>query len=67
MKVTKMEGAVVDPDKSKILKDMFPDKRISVGPYIGIGMGGLYNLGGEIIFGPVLNVGLGIQYSIFKF
>ena len=67
MKITKMEGAVVDPDKSQILKDMFPNKRISVGPYIGIGMGGLYNLGGEMIFGPVLNVGIGIQYSIFKF
>ena len=67
MKITKIEGAVVDPKKSDLLKDMFPDKRISVGPYIGIGLGAMYHSGGKTAFGPVLNFGFGLQYSLFKF
>lgn len=67
MKVTKIEGAVVDPKKSDLLKAMFPDKRISVGPYVGLGLGAMYHAGGKAVFGPVLNFGLGVQYSLFKF
>jgi hypothetical protein len=67
MKITKIEGAVVDPKKSDLLKDMFPDKRISVGPYVGLGLGAMYHSGGKPVFGPVLNFGLGVQYSLFKF
>ena len=66
MKVTKIEGAVVDPKKSDVLKSMFPNKRFSAGPYLGLGIGG-YDLNGKIIIAPILNVGLGIQYSLFKF
>lgn len=67
MKITEIEGAVIDPHKSKVLKNMFPNKKWSVGPYMGIGVGAGYGLNGKPIAGPVLNLGLGIQYSWFKF
>ena len=67
MKITKLEGAVVDPQKSDVLKKMFPDKKISVGPYIGVGAGTGYTLNGNTATGVFLNFGLGIQYSLFKF
>lgn len=67
MKITEIEGAVIDPYKSDVLKTMFPNKKWSVGPYVGIGMGAGYGLNGKPIAGPVFNVGLGIQYSWFKF
>jgi hypothetical protein len=67
MKITDIEGAVIDPHKSDVLKSMFPNKKWSVGPYVGIGMGAGYGFNGKPIAGPVFNIGLGIQYSWFKF
>jgi hypothetical protein len=67
MVITEIEGAVIDPHKSEVLKKMFPDKKFSVGPYVGIGFGAGYGINGQPIMGPVFNLGLGIQYSIFKF
>jgi hypothetical protein len=67
MVITEIEGAVIDPHKSEILKKMFSDKKFSVGPYVGIGFGAGYGINGQPIMGPVFNLGLGIQYSIFKF
>jgi len=67
MKITDIEGAVIDPYKSDVLKTMFPNKKWSVGPYVGIGVGAGYGLNGKPIAGPVFNIGLGVQYSWFKF
>ena len=67
MKITEIDGAFIDPYKSDVLKNIFPNKKWSVGPYIGVGMGAGYGLNGNAIVGPVLNIGLGIQYSWFKF
>jgi hypothetical protein len=67
MQITDMEGAVIDPHKSPVLKKMFPPKNWSVGPQIGLGLGGGVNFTGQPIFGPVIMVGFGIQYSIIKF
>lgn len=67
MKITEIEGAVIDPYKSDVLKTMFPNKKFSVGPYVGVGIGAGYGLNGKPIAGPVFNIGIGIQYSIIKF
>lgn len=67
MVITQIEGAVIDPHKSEILKKMFPDKKFSFGPYVGVGFGAGYGINGQPIMGPVFNIGLGVQYSIFKF
>jgi hypothetical protein len=65
MKVTSIEGAVIDPQKSDVLKSMFPDKKWSVGPYLGVGIGA--KVLGTPSFGPVINIGVGVQYSWWKF
>jgi len=67
MTVTQIEGAVIDPYKSEVLKKMFPNKKFSVGPYVGVGIGAGVGLNGSPIFGPVFNIGVGLQYSIIKF
>ena len=67
MKITKIEGAVIDPYKSDVLKKMFPNKKFSLGPYVGVGIGAGYGLNGTPIAGPVFNVGVGLQYSLIKF
>jgi len=65
MKITNIEGAIVDPHKSDVLKNMFPEKKWSVGPYLGVGLGA--KVLGEPAFGPVINIGIGVQYSWWKF
>jgi hypothetical protein len=67
MTVTQIEGAVIDPYKSDVLKKMFPNKKFSLGPYVGVGVGAGIGLNGKPIFGPVFNIGVGLQYSIIKF
>ena len=66
MKVTKIEGAIVDPQKSDVLKKMFPNKRFTIGPYFGVGIGA-YKFEDKILVAPTINAGFGIQYSLFKF
>jgi hypothetical protein len=67
MTITSMEGAIIDPQKSDVLKSMFPSKKWSVGPYVGVGIGAGKGLGGNAFFGPVMSVGLSLQYSLIKF
>lgn len=67
MQITGIEGAVIDPHKSPVLKKMFPEKNWSVGPQIGLGLGAGASFTGQPVFGPVIMVGFGIQYSIIKF
>jgi hypothetical protein len=45
------EGAVIDPHKSDVLKSMFLNKKWSVGPYVGIGMGAGYGFNGKKFLG----------------
>ena len=67
MKITEIEGAIIDPHKSDVLKSMFPDKKFSFGPYVGVGIGSGYGLNGSPITGAMFNVGFSLQYSLFKF
>lgn len=67
MTITSMEGAIIDPHKSKVLKKMFPQKNWSVGPFVGIGIGAGSSFTRMPIAGPVFCVGVSLQYSWFKF
>jgi hypothetical protein len=67
MTITSMEGAIIDPHKSEVLKKMFPQKKWSIGPFAGVGIGAGVNFIGKPIAGPVFVLGIGVQYSIIKF
>lgn len=67
MTITGIEGAVIDPQKSSVLKKMFPPKNWTIGPQVGIGLGGSYSFTGQPTFGPVIMIGFGVQYSLIKF
>jgi hypothetical protein len=67
MKVTEIEGAIIDPKKSDLLKKMFPQKKWGIGPQIGLGIGGGYNINGKPAFGPMFYFGVGINYSLIRF
>jgi hypothetical protein len=67
MQITSIEGAVIDPHKSEVLKKMFPTKKWSVGPYAGLGIGSGSSFTGTPFFGPVFSLGVAVQYSWFKF
>lgn len=67
MVITDIEGAIIDPHKSEVLKKMFPQKKWSVGPYAGIGIGAGNAFNGIPIIGPMFSLGIALQYSLFKF
>ena len=67
MTITNIEGAIIDPDESEVLKKMFPSKKWSIGPYAGIGMGAGLGFDGKPIAGPIFNIGIGLQWAWFKF
>jgi hypothetical protein len=67
MTITSMEGAIIDPHKSEVLKKMFPQKKWSVGPFAGVGIGAGSSFTGKPIAGPFFCVGVSLQYSWFKF
>lgn len=67
MEITDIEGAIIDPHKSDVLKKMFPNKKWSIGPYAGIGVGAGTSFTGAPIAGPMFSVGISLQYSWFKF
>jgi len=67
MTITSIEGAIIDPHKSEVLKKMFPQKKWSVGPFAGVGIGAGSSFTGSPIAGPVFCVGVSLQYSWFKF
>jgi hypothetical protein len=67
MVITDIEGAIIDPHKSEVLKSMFPNKRWSVGPYAGVGMSAGVGFNGQPIAGPTFNIGVALQWSWFKF
>lgn len=62
MKVTDIQGAVIDPQKSDVLKKMFPVKKWSVGPYLGVGVSV-----GKTVLIPSVSFGVSIQRALIKF
>lgn len=61
--VTQLDGALIDPRESKVLKKYFPPKRWAVGVYTGYG---LYFDPNKLRFGNGLQLGVGLQYNIFQ-
>jgi hypothetical protein len=62
MKVTDIQGAIIDPQKSDVLKKIFPVKKWSVGPYLGVGVSV-----GKTILIPSVSFGVSIQRALIKF
>jgi hypothetical protein len=62
-KPTSIEGALIDPKKSDVLKKYFPPKRWALGVYGGYGV---YYDPLNIRFGSGIQLGLGIQYNIVQ-
>ena len=60
--ITNVNGTVVDPKNSKVLKSYFPQKHWHIGLQAGYGLG-LH--GNTVIMTPTLGVGL--TYSLFSF
>lgn len=63
-KVSKLDGALIDPKKSDVLKKYFPPKRWGLGIYGGYGV----SLN-PITFIPAtgIQIGVGLQYNILQF
>ena len=61
MNVSDIQGAFIDPAKSKTISKRF-DKRWGVGPYVGVGIG----YSGQSLK-PELSVGIAVQYSLWRF
>lgn len=62
-KPTSLDGALIDPSKSKVLKKYFPPKRLGLGIYGGYGLyGDLQN--NQI--GRGIQIGVGIQYNLIQ-
>ena len=59
IRIGDVQGAFIDPAKSKVIKSYFPKKRWGIGPQLGVG------IGNELKCGVWL--GLGIQYSLIQF
>lgn len=61
--VTGLNGALIDPEKSDILKKYFPKKRWGLGFYGGYGV---YFNPRNLTVGSGLQIGLGIQYNFLQ-
>lgn len=59
MSNTDMKSVVIEPQKSKVLKEYFKPGKFSVGPYIGVGIDKSLNVSPQI--------GIGLTYTIFRF
>lgn len=59
---TNIEGAIVDPKKSDVLKSLIKQNKVVIGPQLGVGVG--YD--GKA-FRPMVYVGVGVQYRLFGF
>lgn len=67
MTITRIDGAIIEPQKSEVIKKYFPQKKWSVGPTLGVGVSAGYGVTGKPIFGPTVTFGVGITYGVFKF
>jgi hypothetical protein len=55
---SKIDGALIDPHKSEVLKKMFPPKKWGFGPVVGYGL--------ATDMKPSYFIGVGIQYNIIR-
>lgn len=62
-KPTSIEGALIDPKKSDVLKKYFPPKRWALGVYCGYG---LYFDPTNMRVGSGVQLGVGLQYNIIQ-
>lgn len=62
-KTTDINGALIDPEKSDVLKKLFPPKRWSVGPFIGYGA---YFDPVQSKFGTGVTLGISVTYGVFQ-
>lgn len=60
---TAIDGALIDPRESDVIKKFFPPKRWSLGPYVGYGV---YVDPQKATIGHGVQLGIGIQYGIFQ-
>lgn len=62
-KVSKLDGALIDPKKSDVLKNYFPPKRWGLGVYVGYGVS--IN---PVTLSPAsgIQIGIGVQYNILQ-
>lgn len=61
--VTSLDGALINPEKSKVLKRYFKPKRWAIGIYTGYG---LYVDPSSMRYGLGINLGIGLQYNILQ-
>lgn len=62
LKFADVQGALIDPKKSKVLKSLMPQNRWVFGPQLGVGFG--YSNGNMT---PTCYVGFGVVYRLFGF
>lgn len=62
LEITEMDGALIDPKNSDVLKNLMKPKRWSLGTQVGYGVL-LHN--GQINSG--VYIGVGLQYNLFSF
>lgn len=56
--IAEIDGAVIDPTKSDVLKSQFRQKKWGVGPYLGFGVTGNME--------PAWTLGVSVHYSVFS-
>lgn len=59
LEVVELDGAIIDPKSHPVLKKFTKKTRWGVGPYVGFGVSNGLT--------PSVQIGLGVQYSLFKF
>ena len=62
-KPTGIDGALIDPRESDVIKKFFPPKRWAIGPYVGYGV---YVDPAKATVGTGVQLGVGISYGIFQ-
>lgn len=63
---TKIDGALIEPSKSKILKNYFPDKKWGLSVYGGYGICIDPRETNPLYISNGLQIGIGVSYSIFQ-
>jgi len=63
--VSKLDGAIIDPNKHPVIKKFTKPKKWGVGPYVGVGFG--VNTWPKSNIGFGFQFGIGVTYSLLKF
>jgi hypothetical protein len=58
-KITKLDGAIIDPQKSDVIKSFFPKKKWGIGPSVTLGV--------DNNLKPAISVGVSISYNLINF